>query len=488
MSRGWWGRCTEDGILGPAMRRNEILIFAIVFTLATIVAVGAVVSWMHNPHGLFPFLAAGISMTVGITAWILGPARRLARLFLLMCASISSYSIMLFFQTILPDEETVVSLTRLSSVGYYFIAPTTLHFALEVARLRQQRQRIAVFFFYSLAVMFFLGMVTGIFPLEFTHSGTKFSLVISHWYLTQLGITAGTFAYMLIELLRRFLTLEKGLLRTQIGWFLGSAFITILLAFTNPLASTALKTYPMGGIGGVFFASVLAYLVVKHRFLDVQFVLRRTFFWVLWTSAVAGTYALILVGFGLFMEVRPLQSQLPNLVAILLAAFLLLPLRDAVQNLVDRKFFRARYDARKTLEELSAKVVAILNVEDLSREILETVANTFQSGGARLLLADRRTGRLEIAAEKLADKPFRFVGEKERDALLTSGPWTEKVLQVDPEKRAPLPDDLPAEARSFFDERGIEVSLPLASPEGVEGVLLLGVKRSEMAYTAEDLG
>ncbi|MHC5036155.1 MAG: ATP-binding protein [Planctomycetota bacterium] len=341
---------------------------------------------------------------------------------------------------------------------------------------------------FLVSTFFYLSTLTGIFPLHYTHTGVKFTLDLSPWYISQLISTAAILAYMLGELTVRFLLLRRGLKRTQIGWFLGAVFITAVLAFSNPLAAAGFGTYPMGGLALAFLSSILAYLVIKHRFLDVQLVLRRTFFWVLWTSAVAGAYALLLAGFGLFMDVRPIQAQYPNLVAILLAAFLLFPLRNAVQNVVDRKFFRKRYDARRTLEEVSGKLVSILSVEDLCREVLETVARTFQVDGAHLFLTSPRREGLGKAGEILPGQEFRYWREKERDRFLPGGPWATKPMQIEPGKSDTLPTEIPAPVRDALLETRIEASLPLKALVGMQGVLLLGGKQSEMAYTEEDLG
>jgi|GEM_PF-2633402 len=469
------------------MKTKEKWLFCIIALCIASMAFGALLSYLHNRHGIFAFLGAEVSLLMGILVLFKGRDRRLSSTFFLMCASISAYSIMLFGQSIVHTRKDAVLFTMITGIGYYFISPTILHFSLEIASLDKMRHRIALVLAYAAAAFFCLAMFAGWFPLEFEPTGYKFSLVLTPWYIAQLTATGITLLYMMVELLLKFLKTPQGLEKTQIGWLLGAFVLTALLAYTNPLAASGLKAYPMGGVALAFLSAVLAYLIVKHRFLDVQLVLRRTFFWTLWTASVAGVYALLLVGLGLFMNVKPLESQLPNLVAILLAAFLILPLRNAVQNLVDRKFFRARYDARKTLEELSAKIVSILDLEQLARETLRTVASTLQAEAAFLFLDERDRGDLALAAEVRAEGPVSFFHEGRRTCRLPKNGWMRSVVQVEPGE-AYRNENLTEAVAGFMDPNRVEVALPIGSAEGVRGTLMLAVKRSEMAYTNEDLG
>ena len=482
-SAGWTDPQVRNGI--ATMVRSDVKAFAFVFAIGSAVAVAAALSLPQNPHGLFAFLAAELSLSVGVLAWWKGPDRAAARIFLWMCVCSAEYSFLLFGQYVFEDAEAVRKWTYMVCFGYYLFPASGLHFAFRLAGLATRRHRIALWAAYAASAFFLASTFAGFFPLKFAHTGVKWSLVLSPWYVAQLCFTGITLAAMLVELLLAFLTLPAGLKRTQVGWFLGASLVTVVLAFTNPLAATGLKAYPMGGIALALLSAVLAYLIVKHRFLDVQLVLRRTFFWAIWTSAVAGVYALLLAGLGLFLEVRPIEAQIPNLAALLLAAFLVLPLRTLVQNLVDRRFFRTRLDARRALEDLSAKVASLLSVEDLAREVLGTVSATFRADASLLLAAG--PGKLGLAARSIPGRPFEFLPEERRALILPDGDWALHTLQLDPTLGV-RPAGLPPEVSAFLGDSRIEVLLPLDSPEAPQGVLLLGVKASDLAYSVEELG
>ena len=143
-----------------------------------------------------------------------------------------------------------------------------------------------------------------------------------------------------------------------------------------------------GGIAlGIPLAIGIALL--KYRLYDVDTVINRTLVYGLLTVL------LVLVYFGSVTATQALfrtlttQEQLPQLLVVastLAIAALFNPLRRRIQSFVDRRFYRNKYDARKTLEAFSVKLREETDLDALGGDLVEVVTETMQPANVSLWL------------------------------------------------------------------------------------------------------
>ena len=127
--------------------------------------------------------------------------------------------------------------------------------------------------------------------------------------------------------------------------------------------------------------------VLRYRLYDIDLVINRTLVYGSLTVALALVYFGSVVGLQrLLSPVVGDSNQFAVVASTLLIATLFGPLRRKVQSFIDRRFYRRKYDARRTLEDFSAKLRDETDLEKLGDDLVRIVRETVQPAHASLWL------------------------------------------------------------------------------------------------------
>jgi hypothetical protein len=188
-------------------------------------------------------------------------------------------------------------------------------------------------------------------------------------------------AYSLVVRYRQ----ASGVERQQLKWFALAATFLAALIISDLLGADRLLG---GALWNVLFvlAFVALYVgvgiaVLMYRVYDIDLLINRTLVY----ATLTGTLALVYFGSvtatqALFRTIT-VQQELPQLVVVtstLVIAALFNPLRRRIQAFIDRRFYRRKYDARKTLESFSATLRDETDLEALNEDLVGVVRETMQ--------------------------------------------------------------------------------------------------------------
>jgi hypothetical protein len=195
---------------------------------------------------------------------------------------------------------------------------------------------------------------------------------------------------------RRAATVE----REQIKWLL-FAGATIVLAMLLIIAYLVIapdnSDAVWQGVVGVplvlsmlIFPLSIANAILRHNLWDINVIIRKTLIYTVITVLLAIVYfGVIILLQSIFVAVSGQQSAISIVVSTLIIATLFAPLRRRVQDFIDRRFYRRRYDAEKTLIDFSQFVRDETDMGALTAELLRVTEETMQPEQASIWLKQR---------------------------------------------------------------------------------------------------
>jgi hypothetical protein len=133
----------------------------------------------------------------------------------------------------------------------------------------------------------------------------------------------------------------------------------------------------------------LSIAVLRYRLYDIDLLINRTLVYGALTALLAAVYfGSVTAAQAIFRALtgQEQQPQLAIVVSTLVIAALFNPLRRRIQAFIDRRFYRRKYDARKTLEAFSAKLRNETDLDALNAELVSVVRETMQPAHVSLWL------------------------------------------------------------------------------------------------------
>jgi hypothetical protein len=205
--------------------------------------------------------------------------------------------------------------------------------------------------------------------------------------LSALAVLIGIFgsSASLIVRFRR----SRGEQRQQMKWLAlaGAAAATtfpIALALYDVIGDTAANGAIMLSVLGLPAATGVA--ILRYRLYDIDVVINRTLVYGALTAILAAVYIGSVLLLQLVLSGLTSDSGLAVAASTLAVAALFRPARSRIQAIVDRRFYRRKYDAAHTLEAFSARLRDQVELDSLSAELRAVVADTMQPNHVSLWL------------------------------------------------------------------------------------------------------
>ena len=191
----------------------------------------------------------------------------------------------------------------------------------------------------------------------------------------------------------------RGSERQQIKWFASAAALTFawIFVFEQLVSAEGGVLEAIAAVSSLVLVPSIpiatGIAIFRYRLYDIDRIVNRALVYGFLTATLAAVYlGGVVVLQHLFRVLTGQESQLAVVASTLAIAALFVPLRRRVQGFVDRRFYRRKYDAAKTLETFSAKLRDETDLDRLGDEMVSVVRDTMQPEHVSLWL--RPSGRI----------------------------------------------------------------------------------------------
>ena len=334
-----------------------------------------------------------------------------------------------------------------------------------------------LYLIYSLPALLFLPNFLSYF---IKYSSQPFLKYWPSWGLLVLYFTLGIFSFIHTFLQAKDHHIRRKLRVILWGIILGLVPFIIFGVILGSLLQNS-QYLLVGVIPMVFVPLSFAYAIIRFQLMDIDIWINKSVVYTLTTFIISLFYVILIATLDAFTSSRRLTNSpvLPFVLALLIVYFFN-PLRDRIQTLVDRTFFKERYDYRKTMDEISEAIISILRLDELLRFLINKLRDTLRVSHVSISVKNPNGSNFQVFSEDVDDDP----------GSIGAGSALIRVLS---QQRVPILKsnlaNLPENRKLINDLSALnsELTIPLFYENHLIGSIQLGARLENASFTKEDI-
>jgi hypothetical protein len=200
------------------------------------------------------------------------------------------------------------------------------------------------------------------------------------------GLLAQLFRYRYVSTSIQRQQTKWAVLGFMVGVLVAAGMVGLLLLF-NPSGLSGLILKPAAYLILLFAPLSFGIAVLRYRLWDIDLLINRTLVYGMLTVILTGVYVGLVIGLqGLLRGIISQDSDVAIVISTLAIAALFQPLRRRIQRIIDRRFYRSKYDAAKSVAAFSATLRNEVDLSQLSEHLIAVVQETMQPAHVSLWL------------------------------------------------------------------------------------------------------
>lgn len=325
----------------------------------------------------------------------------------------------------------------------------------------------------------------------FTPLAVKFAVIDNMEVIYEFGslifVIAGPGYFLnlfsLFVLIGRFRESDDVIVRDRLRYLILGFAVILLMSLIN---FTPLGKYPIDIAGNSITAILISYAILRHQLLDITVIVRKSILYSVPTIIIGTIYFLIIsLAFNLISTYSEIEIFGLSLMVAILTALVAQPFRDKAQLIVDRLFFREKYDSSLMLQRLSSRTALVLDLDQVTKMILKDLTETLHIKNAAFFLKRGKGAGYYLSAQ-IGLEPFLKIRMSENHPIALWLSSHKEVLRKNELDVQPYFRSLWRKERDDLEKLNAELFIPLLVKTELVGIFVIGPKRSEQGYSQDD--
>jgi signal transduction histidine kinase len=437
------------------------------------------------------FLAGLFAWIMGVSVFVKKPQGQVIKLYLFSSLSLSLAMFVPRAGYPFGPQEINFILPSFQIFAYTLLPALFFHFSVIFPREEVSRQRKSLIYSGYLPSLALIVLM----EIFYWKSISGDSLSLFHTYAA-LFLVFRIFisAYVLLGLVFLYQTYKRSEFleeKKKIRWiFWGIAVGSFPFLFLHTLPDVFLGRALIPEVIKSLFVLLIpisfAFSILKYQAMNIDVVINRSLVYTLLTGFILGIYLFVVGLLGSLLHgLTGYRGSLFPILATLAAAILFTPARSRIRILVDRTFYRVRYDYRKAVREFTHEVDSAFNQDQLLNLLAKRIDFLLAAKRLLILVKSEFSDELEIAGS------VGFLPEDLKEFEEGIKDLPRDLLDAEDAQGATgatAYEDFPGLPQSrILAKFEIRLSFPMTEKGEFIGLLLLGEKKSEVRYSAEDV-
>jgi len=426
---------------------------------------------MLDFYGLSNLFATITNLGISFLVYTKGRSSKLAKIWAVFTLCVAIYGFGGFMASGAKNYDSAFFWWRFSYVGVILLPALFTHFVYTFLEIRRS-VLVNIVYFMTIIIWFanifskslFIGNVTLIFtdskwftPAWFVYPPGPFHIfhtIVLYFVLL---------TYLFVRLVLAYKHSDP-LKRTQIKYFTIAMVLGFYGGGCSYLPCFGINIYPIPNITVPLYTFLIGFAIIRHQLMGIDVIIKRT---LVFTGLLVSVFAMLILPTLLIQEyiLRAASTSSRTIGLTISGIIIILTMRrieNFLVNITDKYLFQKKYDYKELLKIFTAEVLTLLELDKLLNLTVEKLTDTVRIDLCAIVLADKETGMLNIAAEKGENKLISMLPAKEDITRLISMGKGYELLK----------DSL---------------LIPMVLHGEMTGVVLLGKKRSDESYTQDDL-